>query len=301
MAMNNDEGQTVSLTALSELTGAPFFDLIMAKAPKVVTYRIAKAADHYNKAVLLRGADEEMGAIRLIAAEEELVIAIFKWLEQNPDDYPDVSLLLKKFKEHRVKLAFYPTLCQFVFALEDLADGVAPEGLNSHITWKPDLIADGGKVMVRLLNEEGGEIFRHNPLMINLNRGDLTPDQVVQSLMEQMRESVRGERGLDLKTYIMERAVFRDRLLYAYDDVPAYTMAETMDELLAVFNITLKRLLLTLAILVSDPPPSKDWGVLAQFLTLYHQVLAECGIGKVPTAALTRPPDTYEEIKFTGG
>lgn len=300
MTSDAEETQAYDLGALRNLAGADFFDIIMDRSPDLVIWRIAKAADHYNKACRLVSIDDEMGAIRLIAAEEELVVAIFKWLEQTPDDYPDASLMLRRFKDHRVKLAFYPVLCQFVWALEDMAHGVAPDGLNDHINWKPDLIVEGGKVWVRLTDEAGREIIRHTPLAVGLSRGELTPDQILDSLLERMRSHVSGVADRDLKAFVMQRAAFRDRLLYAYDDVPSYSMAENLPELLVIFDVTLQRLLRTLAVLVSDPPPAKDWGLVAQFLALYHRVLAECGIGKaIPQAIVKAPTERFEEMEFT--
>lgn len=295
-----EDMRTFNLNALRELAGTDFFDIVMERSPDIVIWRIAKAADHYNSARRLDGVDEEMGAIRLIAAEEELVVAIFKWLERNPGDYPDAGLMLRRFKDHRVKLAFYPVLCQFIWALEGMAGGVAPDGLNDHITWKPELIAGGGKVQVRLCDKDGHEIIRQNPLAIGLNRNDLTPEEIIASLLERMRANVLEQRGTDLNTFVLERAGFRDRLLYAWDEGPSFSMAETLEDLLAVFDVTLQRLLRTLAVLVSDPPPARDWGLVAQFLALYHHVLAECGIGKIPPTKIVRPPeDRFEEVEFT--
>lgn len=294
-----EDMRTFDLNALRELAGADFFDIIMERSPDVVIWRIAKAADHYNRARRLGGVDEEMAAIRLIAAEEELVVATFKWLECNPGDYPDAALMLRRFKDHRVKLSFYPVLCQFIWALEGMADGVAPDGLNAHISWKPELVADGGKVQVRLCDDDGHEIIRQNPLAIGLNRNDLTPEEIIASLLERMRANLLEQCGTDLKTFVLERAGFRDRLLYAWDEAPSFSMAETLEDLLEVFDVTLQRLLRTLAVLVSDPPPARNWGLVAQFLALYHHVLAECGIGKVPPTKIFRPPEgRYEEVEF---
>lgn len=295
-----EDMRNFDLNALRELAGTDFFDIVMERSPDIVIWRIAKAADHYNRARRLGGVDEEMGAIRLIAAEEELVVAIFKWLERNPGDYPDAGLMLRRFKDHRVKLAFYPVLCQFIWALEDMAEGVVPDGLSDHITWKPELVADGGKVQVRLCDENGQEIIRQNPLAIRLNRHDLKPEEIIASLLERMRAHVLDQRGTDLTTFVLERAGFRDRLLYAYDEAISFSMAETLEELLAVFDVTLQRLLRTLAILVSDPPPARDWGLVAQFLALYRHVLAECDIGKIQSAEIAKVPDErFEEVEFT--
>ena len=67
-----------------------------------------------------------MGAIRLIAAEEELVVAIFEWLKLNEDHFPEHKDFIRKFKNHVVKLAFYPTLAQFRFILSDMSNRASP-------------------------------------------------------------------------------------------------------------------------------------------------------------------------------
>lgn len=54
-----------------------------------------------------------MGALRLIAAEEELVVAIFEWLKLNASKMPEHDDFIKKYKNHRTKLSFHPVLSQF--------------------------------------------------------------------------------------------------------------------------------------------------------------------------------------------
>jgi hypothetical protein len=101
------------------LVGADIAELIFELAPRKVRSRVAKALDHFTKAKRLIGTDDEMGAIRCIAAEEELVVAIFEWLKLNADKMPEHGDFIGKYKNHRVKLAFYPVLAQMRMILED--------------------------------------------------------------------------------------------------------------------------------------------------------------------------------------
>ena len=58
---------------------------IFDNAPRKVLTRVAGALEHYVRSEKLGTIDKEMGAIRLIAGEEELVVAIFEWLKLNAD------------------------------------------------------------------------------------------------------------------------------------------------------------------------------------------------------------------------
>jgi hypothetical protein len=69
----------IDVTLFEDLVGEEVIRFILAHAPRKVAARFEKALDHFNKAVKLDGLDDEMGAIRLIAAEEELVAAILRF------------------------------------------------------------------------------------------------------------------------------------------------------------------------------------------------------------------------------
>ena len=80
--------------------------MLLDTAPTKVRARVIKALDHYHKALRLDGLDEEMAALRFVAGEEELVVAIFEWIKLNEDDYPEHRDFVRKLKNHTVKLAF---------------------------------------------------------------------------------------------------------------------------------------------------------------------------------------------------
>jgi len=58
------------LAPFFELAGEDVMALIVDRAPRKVRSRVLKSLDHYTKARRLVGIDEEMGALRCIAAEE---------------------------------------------------------------------------------------------------------------------------------------------------------------------------------------------------------------------------------------
>lgn len=296
--IDESEGYTTDLSCLEAVAGEDVFGLIMAKAPPTVLWRVAKAADHYNKAKRLLTIDDEMGAIRLIAAEEELVVAIFKWLELNPTVYPEVGSILRQFKQHRVKLSFYPALRQFEFALGHLAEGFTLPGLEGKLAWRAEPVVEGETILLRIVDQDGTEIIRVNPLMMTVCSDGMTADEVISSLFERFNGIVHDQQGIDIKTFLENRAVFRDRLLYAYDEVPVFSMNETLEQLFALFDETLSRLLLVLAILLANDPPSTTWGIVAQFVALYRRVLAEAGHGKPGPPVEAPSPDDFHHLEF---
>lgn len=65
------EMKPTEISAFAEIVGEDVVSFIFEHAPRKVTTRVAKALEHYTRARKLVDIDEEMGAIRLIAAEEE--------------------------------------------------------------------------------------------------------------------------------------------------------------------------------------------------------------------------------------
>jgi hypothetical protein len=83
------EMKAIDTKPFADLIGEDIIAFVFEHTPKKVATRIARALVHYARAPLLIGVDEEMGAIRLVAAEEELVVAIFEWLKLNEDQFPE--------------------------------------------------------------------------------------------------------------------------------------------------------------------------------------------------------------------
>jgi hypothetical protein len=262
----------------ADIAGEDVVSFIFEHAPRKVNARVARALDHYTKASALVGVDEEMGAIRLIAAEEELVVAIFEWLKLKEEQFPENKDFVRKFKNHVVKLAFYPVLAQFRYILSDmLKNGFAPDGLEDVINWTTKPVIDGDRVKLALIDAKGKELIRHNPLAVDLSQGEVRGKDVVPLLLADLTEMVKTQRDMTLKEFLFARADFRNKLLYA-SDAGSVEMSDTLTDLIDTFKETYNDLLWVLAILINGEPPSKEWGLVSQFIGLYREVLIVAGV-----------------------
>jgi len=234
--------------------------------------------DHFVKAQKLRGADDEMGVIRCIAAEEELVVAIFEWLKLNSDRLPSHGDFIGKYKNHRVKLAFYPVLSQFRFVLGDMiAHGITFPGFEQVLLMKIEPSIVEGRLVLRLGREEPGETNASiplNPLNVSVSRKDLDHGEIVEELYRDFEEKVREHNGMTVREFVTARAEFRNLLLYAGDG-GHHAMSESLSEMMPIFSKAYRDLLWTLCVLVGNAPSSKEWGLVSQFIDLYRRVLLE--------------------------
>lgn len=292
----DDDGPTYSVdtTRFDELVGEPFVVHVLKHADPRVMYRLARAADHYNKAVKLFGVDDEMAVIRLIAAEEELVVAIIRHVTLKADVFPDTGPILRRFDDHRVKQAFAPTLGRLWGALEhQFREGFSVEGLE-HVTWTYNPILEDDKFKLSIQDETGKHLFGIDPLSMMLNRNDLDGSkEVVKELFADFKEWATDERGVSVDEYIKRRLEFRNQLLYAYDDHPITLLGDPIEQLHETYRTLFRSLLYVLTAIVNNDPPSREWGVVCQFFGLYRHVLATLGVGKAPEADEAEAPDDF--------
>lgn len=268
----------LDVSAISAVAGEDLVDLLFEKAPRKVASRIGKAIDHYNKALLLQNVDDEMGAIRLIAAEEELVVAIFEWLKLKSDQFPEHRDFVRCFKNHQVKLAFYPVLSQFRFILADMAEGFVPEGVDDFDGWSATMACENNHVDLVVKGADGAEVIRANPFSVAISRDNLTHDEVVEEMYRDFEREVCRQHNVPVRKFVISRADYRNKLLYA-EDGGMSQMGETLEELLdTTFKTTLRDLLWTLGALVCNQPLQANFGLVAQFVSLYRRVLAESRI-----------------------
>jgi hypothetical protein len=259
----------------ADLIGKEFFDYIWKTAPRKVATRVAKALDHFYKGAPLEGIDDEMGAIRLIAAEEELVVAIFEWLKLNADKMPQHDDFVKRYKNHQVKLAFYPILSQFHSALGyAISEGMTLDGLEEHIHWTVKPVLSENKVLLQISDKDGKEIIRQNPLAIKVSREDLSDEEVIDELFKNFEKVLQVQQNMTVRQFISIRADYRNKLLYA-DDAGYLGMEDDLKDMIEDFKLTYRDLLWTLAALLGNTPPAKTWGLVGQFVALYRRVLTE--------------------------
>lgn len=281
---NTSTTAELNSAAFEALVGKEFAALLFDTAPTKVRSRAIKALDHYNKATKLKGIDEEMGALRLIAGEEELVVAIFEWIKVNEDLFPEHKDFVRKFKNHTVKLAFYPVLGLFRKLVGGmLTDGIVMEGLE-HMPWTLRPVIEGKAFRLALVAESGEEMLRHDPLHHDVSREGEGGLAVVPHLVEELETIITARRQQTLKQFLADRTDYRNLLLYA-EDGGHYEMGETLDELFAEFDPTYRDLLWVLLALIGGKPVSKKFGVVSQFIAVYREVLTRAGVIKADGTA----------------
>lgn len=272
------EMKPLDISPFAEIAGEDIVYFIFGHAPQKVTTRVAKALEHYTRAGKLVDVDEEMGAIRLIAAEEELVVAIFEWLKLNDDHFPEHKDFVQKFKNHVVKLAFYPTLAQFRFILGDiLKEGFTLNGLEDVLNWSATPVIEEDRIKLVIADNDGKELFRHNPLAIAISRDGISDGEIVEVLLKEFISAIKTQQNKKLKSFLLSRADYRNKLLYASDS-GSLEMGERLTELIEVFRETYHDLLWTLAVLIGAEPAVKHWGLVSQFIDLYRRALIDAGV-----------------------
>nr|WP_281721350.1 hypothetical protein [Nitrosomonas nitrosa] len=272
------ENKSIDISPFSDIAGEDVVSFIFEHAPRKVTMRVAKALEHYTRAGKLVDIDEEMGALRLIAAEEELVVAIFECLKLKEDHFPEHKDFVRKFKNHIVKLAFYPTLAQFRFILGDMLErGFTLDGLEDALNWSVKPVIEGQRLKLAILDNQGEELIRHNPLAVAISQDAISDDEIVGALLKDLKGLIERQQKTTLKTFLLERADYRNKLLYASDG-GSIVMGERLTELMEGFKLTYRDLLWTLAVLIGAEPAIKHWGLVSQFIGLYRCALIEAGV-----------------------
>ncbi|MFA6965165.1 hypothetical protein [Bosea sp. (in: a-proteobacteria)] len=273
-----DQKKTVDTAVFSALVGDDIINFIFEYAPRKVATRVAKAIEHRIGAEKLAGIDEEMGVIRLIAGEEELVVAIFEWLKLNDKIFPEHKDFVGKFKNHIVKLAFYPVLRQFRFVIGGmLTDGVTLDGLEGVLNFSVKPVVEGKLIRIALCKEDGEELTRADPFAIDISHGEMGAQDTVPVILKEMMDLIAEQLGLTLKQYILSRAEFRNHMLYATDGGSA-ALGDDYGDLRALFDETYHDLLWALAVAMGGKPPSKQWGIASQFIGAYRLALIEAGV-----------------------
>ena len=287
-----EPGYRFDTVLFDELVGEEFVVHVLDHADDRVKHRLLRAADHYNKAVKLFGVDDEMAIIRLVAAEEELVVAIIRHVALKADVFPDTGKILKRFDDHRVKQAFIPTLSRFWNALErQFRRGISFDGLE-HIKWTYKPFLEDGRFKLGIFDGEERK-FAIDPLSATINRQDLSAKLIVEEMYAEFEGWARESQGLSAADYIKARANYRNQLLYAYDDYPIALIGDPVEKLHETYTKSFKALLYVLTAIVNNDPPSREWGVACQFFALYRHVLAAVGVGKPPEATDAEFPEEY--------
>lgn len=251
---------------------------VKAIAPTKVRARVSNAMIHYDMARKLDGIDDAMGLIRVIAAEEELVVAIFELIKLNPKLIDGARRITNKHKNHVVK-SILPVV------LEHMATEFLPmifEGLkeNFGVTENtPKLGSSEGKFYLVFPSVPGYcASVTFDQIKISVLNDDDQEEDAHPSLLDGLKKGIMDKHGTDLKAYFLARSGFRNTLLYAHDGgffVPARSIQDYIDD---EYGRTILILMRAIAILATGQATEADRGMVRTGISLYEAVLDECGI-----------------------
>jgi len=273
--MSHTEFEAVTF---NELVGEEIIELILQKAPTKVLSRVTNAILHVEKAKKLKDIDVEMASIRFIAAEEELVVAIFEWLKLNKEKMPQHAELVKSYKNHQVKLMFVPVLLLMRSVLWHCVCPV-PGSNEQNIKFWPKY--DNGKVVIVLKLPFTEATFALNPFSVFISSADdASENEVVESLLAELEDEVKIKYGVTLKQFIRERAEFRNTLLYAGDAMSVNYVVDYNEISSTCYN-AYEALLWSLAALLTNDPIAPNFGAVSQFIAIYKKVLLDSKVIRI--------------------
>lgn len=151
--------------------------------------------------------------------------------------------------------------------------------------WSVKPVVEGKEVKLAIYDNKGKELIRNNPFMLTISRGDKHGEDVVPLLLTDLEGTIKDYNGMTLKEFINMRVDYRNKLLYA-SDAGCVEMGETLEELIEIFKQTYHDLLWVIALMLGSQPPSKQWGIVSQFIGLYRSVLIEVGEIKIEKETL---------------
>ena len=146
--------------------------------------------------------------------------------------------------------------------------------------WNVKAVRSDDKIVLRLFDQGGNKIIDLNPLAVSISLPGLSDSDVVETLYTSFSQTLSDQSEMTVRQYISVRAEYRNKILYA-EDGNTYSMAENLDFLIRkVFSITIRNLLWCLAILLSNSPENRNWGLVSQFISLYRKVLIQSKVLK---------------------
>lgn len=255
---------------------------ILKNASTKIKNRYIMATQHYEKAYLIKDLDPEMAIIRLIAAEEELVVAIFKILETLKHLGSQQLIFAKSSKNHQVKLAFSQVLFVFKDILKNYFNPELGGQLISEVKtnctahnnsspsffFKLELENDRFDLKIVFLDTKKECSVFPNDFEITLPPGKDVTLSLYQTFLEHVPDN-------DLKAFLGSRANFRNKIFYS-EDVGAYSMSQTWDKFISIFNTAIGDLAWSIGLLIDPNTSIKKWLLISQFLEVFQNILIEC-------------------------
>ncbi|WP_213290911.1 hypothetical protein [Bradyrhizobium sp. sGM-13] len=208
-----------------------------------------------------------MGAIRCIAAEEELVVAIFELLKLNEDDMS--SGLREEVQKPLREVGFLPRTLAISVRIGRHAR-LSFNGLENYLRMPIKAVLDQEKLKLSIGKEDGQEVIKINPLDFAVSRDDLDDDAIVEEMLKDFSEEVTKQNGMTVKEFVSARADFRNKILYATDGGYG-EMKDTLEDLIAsAFSLAYRDLLWVLVALTGNKPANKDgdWSASSSVCTV---------------------------------
>lgn len=238
-------------------------EFILKNTQTEVRNRYKKAKNHYFKSLKLFFLDPEMAFIRLVAAQEELTVGIFKTLALNK--FSNVEFT-KNFTNHNVKTALSAIITFFVDILQNMSLDGEPGGLNLKINnEKIELIISIGDKCLNSPTPGYFEIYKEHQSQLEL----------LDALYEDFLSRIPNRNP---EEFIKQRAQSRNKIFYSFDD-ESYNLAD-MEPILKTFQAELTNLCWTLAILNDKNIPSNNYKIIGTMILVYKKILTEAKVLK---------------------
>lgn len=257
MTINNDINE---IEQWNKLVIDSLDSFIIQYAPTKVKNRYLKAQEHYNKALKLFSIDDEMSFIRLVAAEEELVVAVFEILKIK--SFEEIGFV-KKFKNHLVKISLAPILILIRYKFEDIV-------FHNKQPGKFKLVIDEGSVKLSLKIDHR-EII--TPIPANITIGSPDHSDVINSLYRDFMNRIPND---NIREFIFSRADARNKILYSSDS-GTYELSN-FEKDIKTFQDEIVHLCWALAILIDSDIPTKHYDIVNQIILTYKKLLQESKI-----------------------
>lgn len=251
-----------------------FLKFIYAKKITKIQSRLDSAQRHFQKADVIKSIDPEMAAIRLVAAEEELVVAVFEIIKLTPELAGSWEKITKKFKNHFVKLLFWPAAEHIKSIIENFLgselyiEGIEKLKFTSHLTLRDN------KIILQLLLPDK-EPIETSPYLVFITTKN--EDQIDVLFADFERKILDGGYS-SIKDFVNNRVDFRNKIFYAQDGM-IFNVGEDIHGMFPTIVEAINDLLAIACLLLSDDDHKENkFGIANQLLDLYRSVLEKVKI-----------------------
>ncbi len=241
--------------------------------------RLANSVRHYNLAKKLDGVDDEMGFMRLVAAEEEATVAIFEFLKRETGLKEFCASFAKKNKNHHFKAVMPIVLAQAARGiLNPIQDHYRSQGLITQADPKLFTMDEGG-IGLAFESVIAGKSLAVDLSQLSLKSLDDAGNELPahEGWMEEARERIHRCTGQTIKELVDSRVERRNDILYADDRSIRGVSGAVFDHIEQEFGSTLRTLYYALAIVLTTKLSRSDHSIIRNVFRLYEYFMREAG------------------------